>query len=134
MKADEFKKTCLDIIGPVYPNAEEWIDRSWQRVVDAVKLHSGRSLLKAFTNCVNFKGKLDFFFQDIARYLPPDNIGAGLVREEDAETYFNRMGLKGSMAKEELTPLTDKEKEEGEVLLNNLKKRFMFGGNPGADG
>ena len=132
MKASDFRKTCLNIIGPVYPESEEWIDKNWKRVIDAVKLHSGRSILKAFTACVNMKGKLDFFFQDIARYLPAESVGNGLMHEETPEEYFNRVGLAGSMAKDELKPLTEKEKEEGEILLERLKEKFSLGGNRGA--
>jgi hypothetical protein len=127
MNASEFRQNCLDIIDPFYPDASAWLDRNWAAVVDAVKKHSGRGILAALTACVNRtpeRGKLDFFFQDIARYLPRDDIGSGLVEGESTSAYFARMGLAGSMArplpKLELTPA---EEDENLRLLAELKRK-----------
>src|SRR4030042_1400297 len=125
MKASEFKSTCLEIIGPVYPSSKEWLEQNWSRVVDAVKLHSGKALLKALINCVNLKGKLDFFFKDLARYLPASDVGAGLVDSESSQEYFARAGLSGSKARpEKLEPPTAAEREEGKRLQQELKKKY----------
>lgn len=125
MTQTEFRKRCLDTISPFYPDAEEWLDKNWERVIDAVKLHSGRSLLKSFENCVNMKGKLDFFFKDLARYMPREGVGAGLPTGETDAEYFARMGLSGSMARPLEKPvLTQEEDAECRRKFAELRERF----------
>lgn len=127
IETNEFLKKASHILKPYYPNAETWLEKNRQRIIDAAKLHKGINILKAFEVCINKRGKLDFFFKDIARYLPSNGVGAGLISTETPEEYFNRTGLAGSMAKDELKPLTDKEKAEGEKILQALKNKFPRG-------
>ena len=124
MNPNDFIKEAIDILEPFYPNAETWLEKNRQRIIDVIKLHGGRNILDAFIACINKKGKLDFFFQDITRYLPIKKVGGGLCTGEREEEYFSRLGIIGSMVKNELKPLTEKEKNEGEILLQKLKKRF----------
>ena len=124
------RQQIIDILIPYHDSPQVWINQNEPRIVYFAERWGSSLFLDVLKVCVTEGGKLQYFFADFTRW----KVAAARKQAEkkaasnaDDQAYFSKTGLSGSLARPlDQVTLTEKEQEEIEQHLQELKKKFPY--------